>query len=80
MYESCTCKRIERLIKMIVYIHKFPYCSFGAVMQDIKISEATFFRFLHVAKELKVEIDFVKYKEKAGYKILNYGILNKNKL
>jgi hypothetical protein len=68
------------LLSVVSYIHHFPFLTEPAISAACNIHRSTFYRMLHYIKIFDVVIEFVDTGKKRGYKILNYGILNKNKL
>ena len=72
--------RLERLVTLLRYIHRHPYCGTEEVLQQCEISEATFFRFKVAAQSLGVLIEWIEHREHSGYKIINYGLINPKKL
>jgi predicted DNA-binding transcriptional regulator YafY len=70
--------RLESLILLIRYLYTFPHSTIEDICRGCRISEATFYRFKHSALALGVKIVFMK--EKNGFAIVNYGLINERKL
>ncbi|MDD5651635.1 MAG: hypothetical protein PHF86_14670 [Candidatus Nanoarchaeia archaeon] len=68
--------RLEILISLIRYLHNNPGAKIEDICNILRISFATFYRLKKAVSTLGAEICFIKN----GYRIINYGIINKRKL
>jgi len=78
MYPSTDFPRLKSMVKVITYVHYNPYSNVQRICKQCAISRATFYRFLHALKDLKVKIEYIKGHE--GYEITDYGIIDYHSL
>jgi hypothetical protein len=73
---------MKRLIELIRFIHSNKKPNEELICYRLNISHATMYRLLKkTAKILNMEIIYEgKATEKGGYKIKNYGLINKTRL
>jgi hypothetical protein len=72
---------MNKTIKIIQFVHYNPMSSLLEILQSVKISDTSFYRYkIRASKYFGVEISFSVHGLKRGYKITDYGIIDRSKL
>jgi len=78
--------RLTKLMSVLKYLENHPYTNLDEICQVCDLSQATFFQLKNVVFELGVVIEFetifpfLPSKKRAGYRIVEYGAINKQYL
>lgn len=72
--------QLKYLIITLQYIAKHPYSDIKGIVNELDISESSFYRQLKLARAFGMIIEIRDKGELRGYTIIGYGIFDRNKL
>lgn len=72
--------QLKYLIITLQFLAKHPYSNIKEIVNNLDMSESSFYRHLKLARAFGMIIEVCEKKELRGYSIIGYGIFDKNKL
>jgi UDP-3-O-acyl-N-acetylglucosamine deacetylase len=72
--------QLKYLIITLQFLAKHPYSKIKVIVQELDMSESSFYRQLKLARAFGMIIEICDNKDLRGYLISGYGIFDKNKL